>query len=157
MPDSKTLYATSVVSGLLGVLVAIGVGSWLDHREIQRDVLRRLAGNRFVLTNSQCVQLSGEPFVALNEAFVVFADEPEVLAALEALRGSDRDRERIVALIKRMAVAAAVPVNLDDAFIEEPFTAPGQVCSRGRISLRVKLRHYPATWPISHSTPIHIH
>ena len=125
MFNRNTLYA-SLVSGLIGVVVVISVGAWLDQREIKRDVLRRLAGSRYVLgENGRCIQPNGEPFVALNEAFIVFANEPEVLEALEALRtGGDRDDENIVALIKRMAAAASVPVNLDDAFIVRPFAPP---------------------------------
>ena len=113
----------ALLSGLAGAVIT---QMWHDSREnvqIKRDVLRRVAGTRYLLTQPGLVLRSGEPFVALNEAFIVFAEDPEVMAALEALRtGRDRSAENVVALIKRMAAAANVPVNLDDAFIIEPFT-----------------------------------
>ena len=124
--NGALVLVASLLSGLIGVLVATYVRAWQDQREIKRDVLRRLAGNRYILTGEGLVQSNGEPFVALNEAFVVFAKEPEVLKALEALRKDDdnRARENIVALIKRMAAAAHVPVTLDDAFIASAFKPP---------------------------------
>ena len=118
------LLVASLLSGLVAVVVTLFVGAWLDQREIKRDVLRRFAGTRYLLTQPGRILPNGEPFVALNEAFVVFADDPEVLSALDNLRtgGDDRDSELIVALIKRMAVAADIPVTLDDAFIRGPMT-----------------------------------
>ena len=120
------LLVASLLSGLVAVLVTLFVRARQDQREIKRDVLRRLAGTRYLLTRRGQVLPSGEPFVALNEVFVVFADEPDVLNALERLRkdGGESNAENIVALIKRMAAAAEVPVNLDDAFIRNPFTPP---------------------------------
>ena len=93
-------------------------------KEIQRDVLLRVAGNRYVMTGTcSGIHSNGEPFVALNEAFLAFADEPEVLEALEDLWESDsRDAERVVALIKRMATAADIRISVDDAFLSRPFT-----------------------------------
>ena len=128
MPNTSPVWlllVASLLSGLLAVVVTIFVGACLDRREIKRDVLRRFAGTRYLLTQPGRILPNGEPFVALNEAFVVFADDPEVLSALDNLRtGDDRDSELIVALIKRMAAAADIPVTLDDAFIREPMTPP---------------------------------
>ena len=123
IPQGSVVVA-ALLSGLLAALLTMFVGHWQDQKELKRDVLRRFAGSRYVLTQPGLVLPNGEPFVALNEAFIVFADEPEVLSALEALRtgGDDRDSELIVALIKRMAAAADVPVTLDDAFIVRPMT-----------------------------------
>ena len=99
-------------------------------KEMQRDVLRRVAGNRYVMIE-KCsgIHPNGEPFVALNEAFLAFADEPAVMEALKTLwDGSNRDAEHVVALIKRMATAANMPVNVDDVFLDQPFapTAPSE-------------------------------
>ena len=107
---------------MAGAILTLYVQAQLDQRETKRDVLRRFAGNRHVLaTGGPQPPPSGEPFVALNEAFVVFADDPTVLTALEDLRRGARSSEDIVALIKRMATAARVPIPLDDAFLGEPF------------------------------------
>ena len=150
--DRLTSYATRFImlGGLLAALFA-GAGGcltkWFDatvteivdqwlasqgdsevqpRKEIQRDVLRRVAGNRHVMTETCTgIHSSGEPFVALNEAFLSFADEPDVLEALEALwedgDSDERDNERVVALIKRMATAAGISIVMDDAFLDRPF------------------------------------
>ncbi len=112
----------ALISGLIGAALTLYVQAQLDERSVKRDVLRRVAGNRHVLTQRVPLPPSGEPFVALNEAFIVFANHPEVLTALENLRtGGNRDAENVVALIKRMATASGVDIGLDDAFIDTPF------------------------------------
>ena len=127
-PPLRWLISLSLLSGLVGAVagaaLTLSVGACLDQKEIKRDVLRRFAGTRYVLTQTGRVLPNGEPFVALNEAFIVFADHPDVLSALDNLRtgGDDRDSELVVALIKRMAAAANVSVTLDDAFIRQPMT-----------------------------------
>ena len=63
----------------------------------------------------------GEPFRTLNEAYIVFANDQEVLNALEALRRtSGHDGELVASVIKRMAEASGVPIALDDAFLARP-------------------------------------
>ena len=95
------------------------------------DVLRRFAANRYVMTEvGPGIQSNGEPFVALNEAFVVFARDPEVIEALETMHAElgqpGRLVENIVTLVKEMADSADVPVDLNDSFIRRPFTPPRQ-------------------------------
>ena len=92
----------------------------------KRDVLRRFAGNRYVMVESGLgVQPTGEPFVALNEAFVVFAGDSEVIEALETMHAElgrpNRLIDNILTLVKEMAAAADVPIGLNDSFIERPF------------------------------------
>ena len=129
MKNGWLVVVASLISGLLAVLISITVGACLDQREIKRDVLRRLAGHRYLLTDGRCPSPNGEPFVALNEAIVVFADHDDVLDALDALRTSDGrdDAELIVALIKRMATAAGIKINRDDVSLRQPLvpTAAG--------------------------------
>ncbi len=126
------LLGTSLLSGLLAAWITLAVNASRDKRRIKRDVLRRLAGNRYFLT-AQGLQLpsSGEPFVALNEVFIVFNDDKEVLDAVKQLRASGGASEHVVALIKRMATAAGVQIHLDDAFIDYAFT-PGPSLQRPR-------------------------
>ena len=127
----------SLVSGLIGLLVGVIVtlvgvlaqshveyGS--DQLAVKRDVLRRFAGNRYVMgENGLGVQPNGEPFVALNEAFVVFAGDSEVIEALQNMHAElgrpNRLVDNIVTLIKEMAAAADVSIDLNDSFIEHPF------------------------------------
>ncbi len=91
--------------------------------ELKRDVLRRIAGNRHIgLPKRIPPPPNGEPYVALNEAFIVFADDTKVLQALQDLRRHRPARtEDFVAVVKRMASAAGVPINLDDAYINSAF------------------------------------
>lgn len=120
----------SLASGLIGAVVAVLIQSYIgrrrDRRTAKRDVLRRFAGNRHVLTGvGSAIQPNGEPFVALNEALVVFAGDMEVIEALRTMHAElgqpGRLPENIVTLVKRMAVAADVPITLNDSFIERPF------------------------------------
>ena len=71
----------------------------------------------------------GEPFVSLNKIFVVYAEHPQVIAALkkmhEELGVKGRLSDNIVTLTKAMAKAAEVPVQeLNDEFISQLFTPP---------------------------------
>ena len=50
-----------------------------------------------------------------------FANDQEVLDALEALRNTrGNDGELVASVIKRMAEASGVPIVLDDAFLTRP-------------------------------------
>ena len=81
----------SLISGLVGALIAVAFQSYLgytfDELATKRDVLRRFAGNRYVLTENPrtTIQPNGEPFVALNEAFIVLAKDPRVIEALRVM------------------------------------------------------------------------
>ena len=55
------------------------------RRQWKRDVLARLVGNRHFLTDNWMGRSSGEPFIALNQAFVAFDDSRPVLDALESV------------------------------------------------------------------------
>ncbi len=99
-----------------------------DKLNLRRDVLRRLFAYRYRLTES-LMGGDGEPFIALNEARIVYAGFPRVTEALNKMH-----RElgiegllslNIVALVRAMANAANVSVDdLDESFIERPFTPP---------------------------------
>ena len=122
----------SLISGLFGALLAVGFQSHLDELAdelaTKRDVLRRFAGNRYVLTENSgaTIQLNGEPFVALNEAFIVFAEDPTVIEALRVMHDQlgqqGRLVDNIVTVVKEMAKVSNVAINLNDSFIERPFT-----------------------------------
>ena len=122
----------SLISGLFGALLAVGFQSHLDELAdklaTKRDVLRRFAGNRYVLTENSgaTIQLNGEPFVALNEAFIVFAEDPTVIEALRVMHDQlgqqGRLVDNIVTVVKEMAEVSNVAINLNDSFIERPFT-----------------------------------
>ena len=120
---------SSLLSGIIGVLASAYHYRRYDAAKLKRDVFRRLAGNRHLLTIDPC-DAKEEPFIALNEAFIVFADSPEVIAALKKMHDElgqpGRLVDNIVTLMKAMAESAGVPMKgLNDSFIERPF-APGR-------------------------------
>ena len=126
---------TFVGGGIVGACIGAVLKSWLDGKAaelaMKRDVLRRFAGNRYVMTGTgPGVQPNGEPFVALNEAFIAFAKEEKVLDALKEMHPASGQRaglvDSIVTLTKRMADATELPFSakLNDWFIDNPFSPP---------------------------------
>lgn len=123
-----------LITILISGVVAAGVSHYLNRRytetAIKRDVLRRIVGNRYVLTSLDRARRSdGEPYIALNEAFVVYADHSMVISTLrkmlEEISMPDRSSDNIVSLVKVMANAAKVPIReLNDDFLTRPFTPP---------------------------------
>ncbi len=93
-------------------------------------MLRRFFAYRYRLTDS-LRGTDGEPFIALNEAWIVFAGFPEVTAALAKLHNDLGKRgllaQNVTVLIKAMATAANIStLYLEDAYIERPFAPPRQ-------------------------------
>ena len=111
----SVLLAVAILA--LGMLLPTFVSSRLQRRASaianKRDVLRRLVGHRYALTSTAFEKhQDAEPFVALNEAVVVYADRQEVLSALRMFRESVSNselQENLIELIGRMAAAARVP------------------------------------------------
>ena len=73
---------------------------------------------------------TAEPFIALNEIFVVFADFPPVISAIKKMYDEfnqpGRLEDNFLTLIKAMAAASDVPIiNLNDEFIMRPFIPIG--------------------------------
>ena len=129
----RSSWGKILLSGVLAALVATVISSWMHDRSsilsAKRDVLRRFVGNRYVLTSVPPMGKVGEPYVALNEVFVVYAEHPQVITTLkkmhEELGVKDRLVDNIVTLTKAMAKAAKVPIQeLNDEFISRPFTPP---------------------------------
>lgn len=131
---TETVLATSLVSGLIGAVVAVLIQSCINYRlsqlSMKRDVLRRIVGNLYTLTSNDPVPLQPgrEPFVALNEALVVYSRDRAVLDALRTMRAGlgkpGQLADNIVALVKAMADVCGLAVNLNDSFIDRPFTPP---------------------------------
>lgn len=99
-----------------------------DELAVRRDVLRRLVGYRYRLTGGRLGQ-DGEPFIALNEAWVVFAKFPQVKNSLTKMHMElgepGRLAENYVSLVQAMAEAARIPFDdVDGVMLERPFTPP---------------------------------
>lgn len=128
----------ALISGLLGSLLGACVSFYLNRRytetAIKRDVLRRFVANRHLLTTHNKSD-GGEPFIALNEVFIVYANHSGVISKLkkmqEELGTPERLSDNIVSLIKAMAKAVKVPIGeLNDDFLLRPFTPPQSVKSK---------------------------
>ena len=79
----------AILTVLLSGLFAAVIANWLHDRSntlsVKRDVLRRFVGNRYLLTAPGNRSREGEPFVALNEIFIVYAEDPPVIKALRKM------------------------------------------------------------------------
>lgn len=99
-----------------------------NHLDLRRDVLRRLVGYRYRLTDNY-VGTEGEPFIALNEIGIVFAESPKVIGAFDTFR-SDRAAGNPLApslgdLIRALCEDAGLPMtHLTKDFIDYPLTPP---------------------------------
>lgn len=135
MEVSEWLSILSLLIALVSICVAVyatrqarklQANQWSrSELELRRDVLRRILGYRYRLTDG-LTGTDGEPFVALNEASVVFAGFPEVIRALKQMHGelgqAGRFYPNFAALIRAMAVAAEISTeDLKDDFIDYPF------------------------------------
>ena len=114
-----------LTSGAVSAILSFYLRWKYEKREIKRDVLRRFVANRYRLTGAYISD--GEPFIALNEVFLVFSEHPQVISDLRIMHQElgieERLIDNIVTLTKAMAKAAKVPIrDLNDEFIMKPFT-----------------------------------
>ena len=86
------------------------------ERDAKMDVLRRIVGYRYRLTDQHDF-VDGEPFIALNEAGLMFASDTAVMNALRAL-GKDADTSEALTRVVR-AIARTIPANLDDEYFHD--------------------------------------
>ena len=113
-----------------------------EELSLKRDVLKRIVGNRFYLTGKiDCMSATGEPFVALNEACVVYHDDADALQALEAFHGGLDDAKLgrdLPKLIRALSESAKVNhLGLGDYFTNRPFT-PSESALNNSIIFRKK-------------------
>lgn len=116
---------SGVAGAVVGGVVATYLNSYLfqkHHRlALKRDVLARLAGHRHLFGSD-----GKEPYIALNQTMVVFADSPAVLSALTGLHealGTRHVNDRILSLVDAMSDASGIKPSkkLKDSFFLEPF------------------------------------
>ena len=108
--------AVPVFSALLGVALGAFLTSWSsrkrDHLVLKRDVLRRVMGYRWQLTDrgpGDCAV-----FTALNEIAVVFAGDDDVENALTSFRARVSQgfrAENLPPLLEAMAKSAGIPLK----------------------------------------------
>ena len=114
-------------------LSGAALGAFLSHRfsrnrdllDLRRDVLRRVMGYRWTLTEEHSDE-KGHFVTALNEALVVFAGEREVEREIERFHGAlERGfrRDDFPPLAKAMARSAGVRETAwRQELLERPFT-----------------------------------
>lgn len=122
-------------SGLIGAILSALITWTLNRREsrlaAKREVLWRLLGYRLRLVNQVLGDNNGtnshvsEPFVALNEIFVGFADSPDVIRKVVRIqreaRTTDNFYDNCLDLIKSMARICKILIgSLNDEFILKP-------------------------------------
>lgn len=127
---ATTVSVISVVVATLAWLNANRLQSeqWRrDELTLRRDVLRRLVGYRYRLTESLKGR-DGEPFIAMNEVMVVYADFPQVIESLltlhRELEVEGRLSDNLVSLVQAMAHASQVPTDGMEKILERPLTPP---------------------------------
>lgn len=114
---------SSLISGLFGVAIASWFFYKIERYKLKLDLARRLFGYRH--------SIMGEGFsTAMNEVFVVFAGEREVLKNMARLYSAmeapgQPDREVIFAdFLKAVAKSARLGrANLNDAYFLKTFNA----------------------------------
>ena len=114
---------SSLVSGIVGVLVSTWYFYKLERHKLKLDLARRLLGNRFSIT--------GDGFTcAVNEVIAVFADSDEVLSRLRLLyealeaHGKPNAETALIDFLKAVCKASGLTQGtLNDAFLIKTFNA----------------------------------
>ena len=116
--------AVSAVVALLVVLLAQHLSDRSERRRLRRDVLRKLAGHRYLIAGD-ISPVPNEFWVALNEVGIAYLDDDEVMEALRVFRtrvNRGQVAEDFVPLIEAMARAARLPAErLDSEMLTTPF------------------------------------
>ena len=96
-----------------------------DRQTLKQDVMRRIVGYGHRLPRGLID--SDEPFIALNEASVVFSDSPEVIESLRKLKNYGLDESSanlLYSVVVAMARSVSITDDVDMDFIGYPFV-PG--------------------------------
>lgn len=115
---------SSLLSGLIGVILSSWFYLRYEHRKQKFDTLRRLLGNRFSLPEAEKNNFEHsreEFFAALNEIVVVFHDSPIALDALNKYY-ENKSLDNLVRLFKAICKSLKVSYEFNDSFFQRPFT-----------------------------------
>ena len=122
-PSAAVTAFAALLGAALGAFLSHYFSRKRDHLELKRDVIRRVVGYRWVLTEVR-QDREGHFFTALNEAIVVFAGDKAVEKEIEkfhfALKRGFR-AEDLWPLAVTMARSARVP---SDGWKKELFERP---------------------------------
>ncbi len=123
--------SASLLSGLFGIFISAWHYRRYENRKMKLDLIRRLAGTRPQIAATGRAVFFDAFFTALNEVFVVFHDEPKVIAAIDTLKRElqvpGRLEENLPRLFRELFTAMGLRHQwLNDQFVMTPFT-PGPV------------------------------
>lgn len=127
MKDIIITIGASLLSGLVGVIVSNHQYKKYEKKKMKMDTFRRIVAYRYCLVTNSSKNDFNEFFSALNEVFVVFNEDEEVMKALkklhEELSLSDRLVDNLVTLIKKMCQVLDINYSqVNDSFFERPFS-----------------------------------
>lgn len=126
MDIAATLIA-SLLSGVVGVTISTLYYRRHEKRKQKFEVLRRIVGTRYALTEKTTNEAKVVFFSALNEVVVLFHDDREVIGALNnlhrELKVQGRLHDNLVTLFKAMCRNLNVSsAGLNDEFFLRPFS-----------------------------------
>lgn len=107
---------SSLLSGLIGVLVSTFFYHRYERRKIKFDTAKRLFGYRY--------SIKGDGFSnAMNEVFIVFADAPKVIKAMEDLYNTLQSPDKLLAEDKLITFLKAIcnDLSIDYSTVNESF------------------------------------
>ena len=129
-----TTIASSLLSGVIGVIISIAYYRRYEKRKSKLDTLKRLLANRFAVTPNSTAASRDRFFEALNEVTVVFHDSQPVMSALVQMHSDlsrpDRLHDNVVSLFKAMFKHMNIKYELNESFCLHPFT-PGPMFQQG--------------------------
>lgn len=113
------LIISSLLSGLVGVLVSTWFYARYQRRKDKLETLRKFMANRY--------DLKGDEFsIAINEIVVIFAGSPKVMKALsehhEKVAGNHNSEDALLKLFKAMFEDVGLAHNeFNDSFFLIPY------------------------------------
>lgn len=114
---------SSLLSGLIGVLVSTFFYHRYERRKIKFDTAKRLFGYRY--------SIKGDGFSnAMNEVFIVFADAPKVIKAMEdlynTLQSSNKQlaEDKLITFLKEICNDLSIDYStVNESFFIKTFNA----------------------------------
>jgi hypothetical protein len=125
--DIAVVIISSLVSGLIGILVSIYYYRRHERYRMKVDTFRSLMANRYDIQGDQFTR-------ALNEIFIVFQDSEEVLRSLKKFHETIVSKQVDLANDDLVALFKAVCRNLgidSEKYSESVFVKPFNVKNRG--------------------------
>lgn len=121
----------TIISSLLSGIMGVGVSTWYyrrhEKRKQQFEVLRKIVGTRFALTENTTPEAKVQFFSALNEVVILYHENQDVIKALHnlhrELKVPNRLHDNLVSLFKEMCkVLDMKESGLNDEFFLRPFS-----------------------------------